>query len=395
MKKIWFTVLIFLGLVALAGCQDATPDVELHSFEVEVVDIEGTVLLSETISYEEGTDRNIVYIIDEAIGLDYDVYEIGVFVNGIGEHYPTEYNITYNYYFGLFINDVPITSGIENVVLTDEIKVSFKEVSLLDEVDLKVDELIQQFITNHLDTYINDEQIHHYVALAIAQLNARNYLVPQLDSLVSNVNSIQRDTIANTFKTSIYETLFDHSIEDTRLTLESFEADNHYDAMSLLNGLYLTKSDSDLIESLVLQLMSLPMYMDADYAGMVISSLAPYSGDVDVQLFIDDMLTYIQDNQTSEGIDGWGGPNSASTASVVIGLVAQGINPRDEAYTVDGIDLIDALLGFELNGAYKLHTTSEEADMAFSTPQAFTALVAYKLYRDVYGNPPVNIFNLG
>jgi hypothetical protein len=395
MKKIWFTVLIFLGLVVLAGCQESTPDVELHSFEVEVVDIDGTVLLSESISYEEGTDRNIVYIIDEVVGLDYDVYDIGVFVNGVGEYYPTEYNVTYNYYFGLYLNDEPITSGIENIVLNDGMKVTFKEISMLDDVDLKVDELIQKFIDNHLATYINDEQIHHYVALAIAHLNARNYQVPQLNSLIENVSGIQRDTIANTFKTSIFETLFGLPTEDTKTALEDFEANNHYDAMSLLTGLYITNGDTDLIEDLVIQLMSLPMYMDADYAGMVISTLAPYSGDVDVQSFINDMYVYIQDNQTSEGIDGWGGPNSASTASVIIGLVAQGVNPRSEAYTVDGVDLIESLLGFELNGAYKLQLSSEQADMAFSTPQAFTALVAYKLYRDVYGNPAVNIFNIG
>jgi len=56
--------------------------------------------------------------------------------------------------------------------------------------------------------------------------------------------------------------------------------------------------------------------------------------------------------------------------------------------------LIEALLLYEVDGYFKWQLSSASADMAFSTPQVFAALVAYKLFRDVYGTPAFDLFNI-
>jgi len=125
---------------------------------------------------------------------------------------------------------------------------------------------------------------------------------------------------------------------------------------------------------------------------MILLALAPYIDNQLTTQTIADMTVYIQTVLTETGVESWGNANSSSTAAVILGLVAQGINPRGEAYQTNDIDLIEALLAYEIDGAYKWLLADEQADMAFSTPQVFSALVAYKIYRDIYGNPAFNLF---
>jgi hypothetical protein len=133
--------------------------------------------------------------------------------------------------------------------------------------------------------------------------------------------------------------------------------------------------------------------MDSDYAGMALLALALYREQSSLELAIEGYLDFIGSNLTTTGISAWGSPNSSSTAAVVLGLVAHGIHPRSEAYQTSGVDLIEALLLYSHDGAFKWTIDAETADLQFSTPQVFAALVAYKLYRDVYGNPPFALFN--
>jgi hypothetical protein len=51
-------------------------------------------------------------------------------------------------------------------------------------------------------------------------------------------------------------------------------------------------------------------------------------------------------------------------------------------------------MAYELNGGFKWMITDENPDLMFSTPQAFSALVAYKLSRDIWGFPATHLFDL-
>jgi hypothetical protein len=110
--------------------------------------------------------------------------------------------------------------------------------------------------------------------------------------------------------------------------------------------------------------------------------------------YLSDAYTYLSDALSEDGIISWGNANAASTATIILGLVAQGIDPEDEAYQTNGVGLIEALMAYEADGSFKWKLTDENPDLMFSTPQAFSALVAYKLSRDIWGFPATHLFDL-
>lgn len=394
MKKIWFAVLALFVLMILAGCQES----DGLSITVDVVDLSGSVLLSETIIFAEDDVTNVVDLIDEAIGLDYSSSAYGTFVNGIASFYPTEYEVTYNYYYALYVNDEMSMTGIDGVVLEDGLKISFVESTMLDFIDVSVDQLIQSFLDTYNDTYINDQRFEYHVLAAIKQLNLYGYESPVLSpSTVSfPTENLVRDTIANSFKTAVFEKALSLNLDSTETALSGFEANNTWDACSLLTALTMTQGSQTQIDSVLGGLLAtagLESYLDADYAGMVLLALAPYKDNPATTQTIEFMIEYIQTTLTANGVEAYGNANASSTAAVVLGLVSQGINPRGEDYTTDGTDLIEALIMYEIFSSYKWLLSDEQADMDFSTPQVFSALVAYKIYRDVWGNPAFNIFN--
>lgn len=394
MKKIWFAVLALFVVIILAGCQESDD----LSFKIEVVDLDGTVLLSDDIIFYEDDEQSIVELIDVAVGLDYSSSAYGTFVNGIADFYPTEYQVTYNYYYALYIDDVMSMTGIDDVVIKDGMKISFVETTMLDETDLFVDYLIQSWLESYTETYINSDVFEYHVLAAIKQLNIYGYESPLLSSQTMSFSPLDlaRDTIANTFKASIFEKALGLNLDATKTALSGFESGSTWDACSLLTALRITQSSQTQIDSVLADLVataSQTSYLDADYAGMVLLALAPYKDDSSTTVVINFMIDYIQTTLTSDGVQAYGNPNASSTAAVVLGLVAQGINPRGEDYTTEGTDLIEALIKYELFSSFKWLLTDEQADMNFSTPQVFSALVAYKIYRDVWGNPAFDLFN--
>ncbi len=65
---------------------------------------------------------------------------------------------------------------------------------------------------------------------------------------------------------------------------------------------------------------------------------------------------------SEDGVVSWDNANAASTATVILGLIAQGINPEDEAYQTNGVGLVEALMSYELDGAFKWALTDETPD---------------------------------
>ncbi len=396
MKKIWFAVLFFLSTVMLAGCQENPSQTTGPSFNLQVIGLDQTVLVDRNIIFNEDDETPIVTLIDDAVGLDYTTYDIGVFVNGVGGHYPTEYGVTYNYYYQLYVDDVVSTIGLSDLVPTDGMKVAFVETTMLDETDVAVDQLIHSFLESQVNTYLSNAGVSSDVLAAIKLLNMHGYTTPQLSALHTQTENFlfETNTINSAFKTAVNQKAFDLNSDTTLTALSSMTPDISYDAVTLLSALSLLEGSQTQIESLIQMITSsTPDYMDADYAGMVIRALAPYGEVSGVSDTVSAMITYIQGHLTSDGAESWGNPNAASTASVIIGLVAEGINPRSEAYTTDGVDLIQALLSYQIGDAFKWLKNDTAADMAFSTPQAFASLVVYKIFRDIYGNPAVNLYD--
>lgn len=119
-----------------------------------------------------------------------------------------------------------------------------------------------------------------------------------------------------------------------------------------------------------------------DMTAMALISLAPYTNNPEVSKAVSRAVTFLSEQQDPTG--GFhetfvGGISSEATSQVIIGLTANNIDPQDEMFTKNGINLLDHLLSFQTeNGGFK-HTATGKTD-GMATEQALQALVAYDLY---------------
>jgi hypothetical protein len=398
MKKVWFTVLFFLSLILFAGCQteDVVPTEPEgdYSVTVEVLSLEGEKLFDQVIRFFSDTEQNFVEILDDAIDLDYTISQFGAFITGVAGIYPPENDVTWNYWFSILIDGELSWTGLDTVEIEDGKTITFQISTMLDETDLWVDQIIYSFIETRLASYINQDQMHFTVVLALNKLKNAGYDVPSVSSLAGTSPTLLRDSISNAYKTATFEVALGLNTDATLTYLETASASNHYEAISQLSALTLLDSTHAKVDQLIAMLISgTPEYMDADYAGMVISALSHYFEVDGVQAFIDTMILEIEEVLTMEGITSWGSANSASTAQAILGLVSLGLNPREVTQTGFEVefDLIAALQMYEILSGFKYTSSDSNPDLAFSTPQGFAALVVYKLYRDTWGNPPVDL----
>ena len=120
-----------------------------------------------------------------------------------------------------------------------------------------------------------------------------------------------------------------------------------------------------------------------DITAMALTALAPYKEQADVKKAINKTVAFLSKAQGAEG--GYhesfaGGVSSEATAQVIIGLTANGFNPRSDAFTKNNKNLLDHLLSFTAtDGGFK-HIVTDQQSNGMATEQALLALTAYDLF---------------
>lgn len=118
---------------------------------------------------------------------------------------------------------------------------------------------------------------------------------------------------------------------------------------------------------------------DADMTAMAIQALAPYySGNSQVRAAVDKAIDCLSKLQNQDGgYASWGTTNSESCSQVIVALTSLGINPAADArFIKNSNSVIDALLGFYINGGGFAHIVSGGID-SMATEQGYYALTAY------------------
>lgn len=119
-----------------------------------------------------------------------------------------------------------------------------------------------------------------------------------------------------------------------------------------------------------------------DITAMALISLAPYNEQPEVANAVDKAVNYLSNAQGPTGgfnEDFVGGISSEATSQVIIGLTANGIDPRSEQFTKNNINLMDHLLSFKAeDGGFK-HTIDDATSNQMATEQALQALIAFDL----------------
>lgn len=405
MKKTLYVLLLVLSMITLAGCQDViaddpTPEIK-DSFSVELIDLDGTKLIDQSIEFDEASTKTTLELIETKIEVDYQTFDFGVMINGVGGHYPKEYGTSYNYFYQIQVDGMPSEVGIGDINYKKDMTISFVEVSTLSALDQNVDDFIYSFINDHLSSYLSNDGSDYMVAAAVEQLIRSGYTTIALSDYytynnlllgeVNVANSTLTDlTVAELLKIGTFRSIEGVDLNTYKTHLLTLDETSPYALTSYLEALYFTgEQDIDAAKLLIGQIPS-----DPDLAGMSLLALSSYGELEGFDTYLSSTLDYIKTTLTSTGVSSWGTSNAASTAAIILGLVAQGINPQDEAYQTNEVGLIEALMLYALDDGFKYSMDATEIDDAFSTPQAFSALVAYKLSRDVWGFPKTNILDL-
>ncbi len=131
---------------------------------------------------------------------------------------------------------------------------------------------------------------------------------------------------------------------------------------------------------------------DSDMTGMALTALAPYNNDKfpKVQAAIERALDWLRFSQREDGsFATWGTSTSESCAQVLMGLCTNRIDPTGEEFTINGKNVVSALLSFELENHRGFAHVSNEGDLQFNgmaNEQALYALAQYIYYLDGKGS---------
>ncbi|MFD1738604.1 DUF4430 domain-containing protein [Bacillus salitolerans] len=119
---------------------------------------------------------------------------------------------------------------------------------------------------------------------------------------------------------------------------------------------------------------------DIDTTAMVITALAPYKNQVDVNSKIDLAVQYLSAQYLDSKVN-----NSSTAAQVIIALTALGMNPTSELFSNNGQSIVSYLLTFQ-NADGGFDYQGGEVSDVFSTDQAFRGVVAYHLFLNGEGS---------
>ena len=121
-----------------------------------------------------------------------------------------------------------------------------------------------------------------------------------------------------------------------------------------------------------------------DTTANVLAGLAFYAGDSRVKTAIDKAVDYLATQLGESGIysDAFSGPNANSTAMVIIGLAAVGVDPeKDARFSRNGLSVVEGLMSFALANNTGFGFTDNISYNDAATEQSFRALIALTQFR--------------
>lgn len=391
-----FLIITFMLLVSLmfAGCSNEN---DKNTFTINVFDIDSTLLGSKEIELTEGLTA--FDALKANFNVKYSESEYGPYLQSINGSIQDP-----NYYLAIYENGQMASTGIDGLTLDNNDVFDFKVTcwQMFDETDLLVDQVIYSFFKNSLDELLKNNQVDYNLISAIKKMSDNYY-----DQSIFNLNfensyyldEAKKDytnetSIGTLFKASVYSKSYNQANDTIKTALNNIN-DLSTVASLYTIGFYLIACtniglDNEIYKQAKNELINIINSSEAnDSLTMLLTIYANYNGNLENDQTLKSCLQKYQNLFKADGIeDSWSGVNASSTAQMILALTANNISPR----TYNQYDLVKILLSYKLeNGTFKWQKDANEADLAFTTPQAISALLMYKLYRDT--NKPAQLFN--
>ncbi len=350
---------------------------------------------SKTIGYNDDFTGSLFDILDQNFEVGYTDSEWGKFIYSLDNLYPKT-----GAYIAFSKNGEMSTVGVDVVTFEDEDVFSF-EVMWWDMTQKAVDDAIQLFLLNYASEYVNNESVDYNVLSALALLGLED----------SYIGTVEVETLVNNRTLTTVNDYFKAIIELESVGLHAGDLMNELNEIVSVGpygqtayGLlafdcsYRPVDYSNYVSSALADLLTTTPYDSGlDAGGISLVALSKYTDETGIQGLIDQYTTWISTSQLDTGgvktrDITWGETtypgteNAASISQVILGLIANGIDPTGLNYTKTNNNLITRLLEYQTDsGSFDWAFGDEYTeDLAFSTPQAFLALVVYQTYANTY-----------
>ena len=402
------------GEASLVGIEEMTfEDGDVFEFMLVIITV------TNTLSFEfEDVDGNL-----ESFNVNYDGDYEGSFTDLITEHF-TVTTLASDYgtlllsindvipfsgsYIAISKNDEMSSVGIDDIVFADGDKFTFT-FTWWDQTAANVYISIDRFIENQASSYVNTEFIDYNVLMALELLGiTEEYITDEEIFNYASTTYPNPVTYTDFFK----QIMMYHAAGETDAAQESITAlksvattgiygQTAYTLIALDSINYGTNSIDYISDAMGFFDSNAPGVDDLDVGAMSILALAGYEGlatDLVSQFKEELIATQLETGGFKTADTVWGDTtypgteNAATMASIIIGLIANGIDPVS-TFTVGNTNPVLRLTYYQTEtGLFDWNLSDDiEDDAAFSTPQAFLALVSYFVYSNTY--EAVNPYN--
>jgi hypothetical protein len=394
MKKLFSMALMFLLMFTLSACNEEANEPAQDNPNTEDVFWEVTIEIGEeskTHSLPEDYDGSVFDLLDLEYDLRYSESEFGVFMMGLEDLQPKN-----GAYIAVEENGGMAQVGIDQLTIEDGDVFSF-EVVWYDELLQSVDQLIHLFLENHVDMYVNNEFLDVNVVSALVMLGLEeDYLADIEVSSMAMFDLESLETTAGYFKAVTMLSLLGEDVSTYVDEYASVASTGPYGetAYGLMVINHSASEYSNLVSTFEEDLkVNTPYTLGLDAGGVTLLALS-IQDFPEKQGLIDGFVSWIQESQLPSGglktrDITWGettypgSENAASMAQVIIGLLANGLDPSGEDFLVSDVSLMDRFLEFSTeDGAFDYVLDDDlENDLMFSTPQAFLAIVMFQEFK--------------
>ncbi len=390
MKKLFSMMLALLLIFSLTACkEEATPEVDTITIEVMVSEDQKEMYELEV---NEGTLLELIEL-DSQVEVRYTESQYGSYITGIGNIDSMTGN-----YVAISKNDEASMVGIDEIVFEKDDVFTF-EILWYDTTAESVYNIINAFVENHANSYVNDTIIDYNVLAALEILGVTDQFTSS-EEVIAYYSSMELTTVADYYKAIIIQGIMD--INTTELVndlVEIFEVGPY--GQTAYGVLAVNSKDSEADTVLFNETANsfystnTPYNDGLDTGGISLVALSLLATKDDVR--ISEFLSWIDADQLPSGgiktrdmVYGDttypGTENASSMAQVILGMIAVDENPAGETYTIEGNNLISRLIEFaDETGAFSW-VIDGDIDMVFSTPQAILALVCYQEYINTYSS---------
>lgn len=433
MKK-FYTLIICLLLVFVTGCtvnsgaNDAEYEAKIAELEEKVAGLEATI--NEKNAEIEGKDKKINELTEQlnkkAIKYTISVYDIDgeelankeiigkegdKLVDALNDNFDvvsvqTDWGtsivsiegsiVDANYYLACYENDEYATVGADQLVLENNDKIKYVSECWntdFDETDKLVDKIIYHFMKNDfagiyekVDSTGKTPYYDYYLTSAVLMMKKLGYDQSIFNFNFENAASLkevlenkdwQSETVQNNFmKGGITMLALGADMANFTSALNAQTKYNYWQAI-VAKALNI---ENDVLTSTINSWKAPTAAGDSSMMALSAYSLFMTKEELGTTA-IDETYKKL----TSTGVDSWG-INGASTAQFILGLCCLGLNARTYTVSIDEnntTDPITILTNYAIEGGLKYQLKDEKVDLGYTTPQGITALLTYKVMRDL------------